>query len=142
MNTDDWWFVFRRVHTLIGHRGEISNAQFNFDSSFIVTGSMVGCGVVVVVANVCFYNYTITTWMNDGKRKCDRMAREFNHISRNQYKYKWLYWFSNKQVFRISLQTIEITIRDKKLIFVHLYSANSTIRFSNARNKEILKLYI
>ncbi|XP_015759205.1 PREDICTED: dynein assembly factor with WDR repeat domains 1-like [Acropora digitifera] len=31
---------FRRVHTLIGHRGEISNAQFNFDSSFIVTGSM------------------------------------------------------------------------------------------------------
>jgi len=34
-------FFFRRVHTLIGHRGEISNAQFNFDSSFIVTGSMV-----------------------------------------------------------------------------------------------------
>lgn len=36
-----WYFCFRRIHTLIGHRGEISNAQFNFDSSFIVTGSMV-----------------------------------------------------------------------------------------------------
>ena len=32
---------FRRIHTLIGHRGEISNAQFNFDCSLIVSGSMV-----------------------------------------------------------------------------------------------------
>ena len=37
----DLILFFRRMHTLIGHRGEISNAQFNFDSSFIVTGSMV-----------------------------------------------------------------------------------------------------
>lgn len=32
--------VRRRVHTLIGHRGEISNVQFNWDCSLIVTGSM------------------------------------------------------------------------------------------------------
>lgn len=30
----------RRVHTLIGHSGEISNVQFNWDCSLIVTGSM------------------------------------------------------------------------------------------------------
>lgn len=29
-----------RVHTLTGHRGEISNVQFNWDCSLIVTGSM------------------------------------------------------------------------------------------------------
>ena len=29
-------------------------------------------------------------------------------------------------------------MRDKNLIFIHLYSANSTIRFSNAPNKEII----
>lgn len=32
--------LFRQVHTLIGHRGEISSAQFNFDSSLVVTASM------------------------------------------------------------------------------------------------------
>ncbi len=30
----------RKIHTLIGHRGEISSAQFNYDCSLIVTGSM------------------------------------------------------------------------------------------------------
>ncbi|CAH1244312.1 DAW1 [Branchiostoma lanceolatum] len=29
-----------RIHTLIGHRGEISSAQFNWDCSLIATGSM------------------------------------------------------------------------------------------------------
>uniref|UniRef100_A0A7N8YEU6 Dynein assembly factor with WD repeat domains 1 n=1 Tax=Mastacembelus armatus TaxID=205130 RepID=A0A7N8YEU6_9TELE len=40
--TTDCCFLFflRRVHTLIGHRGEISNVQFNWDCSLIVTGSM------------------------------------------------------------------------------------------------------
>ena len=56
-------------------------------------------------------------------------------------------WLGNLITFQeintnISLQTIEITIRDKNLIFIHLYSANSTIMFSKAPNKEILKLYI
>jgi len=31
---------FRRIHTLIGHRAEISSAQFNWDCSLIATGSM------------------------------------------------------------------------------------------------------
>ena len=31
---------FRRHYTLIGHKAEISSAQFNFDCSLIVTGSM------------------------------------------------------------------------------------------------------
>jgi len=35
------FFSFRRLHTLIGHRGEISNAMFNFDCSLIVSASMV-----------------------------------------------------------------------------------------------------
>ena len=30
----------RKIHTLIGHRGEISSAQFNYDCSLIATGSM------------------------------------------------------------------------------------------------------
>lgn len=30
----------RMLHILIGHRGEISSAQFNWDCSLIVTGSM------------------------------------------------------------------------------------------------------
>uniref|UniRef100_A0A8C7DC30 Dynein assembly factor with WD repeat domains 1 n=1 Tax=Oncorhynchus kisutch TaxID=8019 RepID=A0A8C7DC30_ONCKI len=30
----------QRVHTLIGHRGEISSVQFNWDCSLIITGSM------------------------------------------------------------------------------------------------------
>jgi len=30
----------RRISTLIGHRAEISNALFNYDSSLIATGSM------------------------------------------------------------------------------------------------------
>ena len=30
----------RRIHSLIGHRAEISSAQFNWDCSTIVTGSM------------------------------------------------------------------------------------------------------
>ncbi len=32
--------TFRRIHTLIGHRAEISSAQFNWDCSLIATGSM------------------------------------------------------------------------------------------------------
>lgn len=31
---------FRRIHTLIGHKAEISSAQFNYDCSLIATGSM------------------------------------------------------------------------------------------------------
>lgn len=34
------FFFGRLLHTLIGHRGEISSAQFNWDCSLIVTGSM------------------------------------------------------------------------------------------------------
>ncbi|XP_055735951.1 dynein assembly factor with WDR repeat domains 1-like [Salvelinus fontinalis] len=30
----------RRVHTLIGHRGEISSVQFDWDCSLLITGSM------------------------------------------------------------------------------------------------------
>ena len=30
----------QKLMTLIGHRGEISSAQFNWDCSFIITGSM------------------------------------------------------------------------------------------------------
>jgi len=30
----------RKMHTLIGHRAEISSAQFNWDCSLIATGSM------------------------------------------------------------------------------------------------------
>lgn len=30
----------RRLHTLIGHRAEISSAQFSYDGSIIATGSM------------------------------------------------------------------------------------------------------
>ena len=33
-------FILRRIHTLIGHKAEISSAQFNFDCSLIATGSM------------------------------------------------------------------------------------------------------
>ena len=34
-------FLFcRRIHTLIGHKAEISSAQFNWDCSLIATGSM------------------------------------------------------------------------------------------------------
>ena len=33
-------FSPRRVHTLIGHMGEISNVQFNWDCSLIISGSM------------------------------------------------------------------------------------------------------
>ena len=34
-------FLFSsRVHTLIGHKAEISSAQFNWDCSYIATGSM------------------------------------------------------------------------------------------------------
>lgn len=38
----DWVECFgcRRIHTLIGHRAEISSAQFNWDCSLIATGSM------------------------------------------------------------------------------------------------------
>jgi len=32
--------VDSKMHTLIGHRAEISSAQFNWDCSLIVTGSM------------------------------------------------------------------------------------------------------
>lgn len=32
--------LYRRIHTLIGHRAEISSAQFNYDCSVIATGSM------------------------------------------------------------------------------------------------------
>ena len=31
---------FRRIHTLIGHRAEVSSAQFNYDCSVIASGSM------------------------------------------------------------------------------------------------------
>ena len=31
---------YRKIHTLIGHRAEISSAQFNWDCSLIATGSM------------------------------------------------------------------------------------------------------
>lgn len=30
----------RRMHTLIGHRAEISSVQFNWDCALIVSGSM------------------------------------------------------------------------------------------------------
>ncbi len=30
----------RRIHSLIGHKAEISSAQFNWDCSLIITGSM------------------------------------------------------------------------------------------------------
>lgn len=30
----------RRIHSLIGHKAEISSAQFNWDCSTIITGSM------------------------------------------------------------------------------------------------------
>lgn len=33
-------FLFRRIHSLIGHKAEISSAQFNWDCSLIATGSM------------------------------------------------------------------------------------------------------
>ncbi len=32
--------ICRRLHTLIGHRGEISNALFSYDSTIIATASM------------------------------------------------------------------------------------------------------
>ena len=32
--------VDSKMHTLIGHRAEISSAQFNWDCSLIATGSM------------------------------------------------------------------------------------------------------
>lgn len=32
--------AFRRIHTLMGHKAEISSAQFNWDCSLIATGSM------------------------------------------------------------------------------------------------------
>ena len=32
--------ITRRLYTLIGHRGEISNAVFNYSGSLIATGSM------------------------------------------------------------------------------------------------------
>jgi len=32
--------IDRKMHTLIGHRAEISSAQFNWDCSLIATGSM------------------------------------------------------------------------------------------------------
>ncbi len=35
-----WFLIDRRIHTLIGHRAEVSNAQFNWDSSLIASGSM------------------------------------------------------------------------------------------------------
>lgn len=38
MNED--YFFFRRIHSLIGHKAEISSAQFNWDCSLIATGSM------------------------------------------------------------------------------------------------------
>lgn len=38
MNED--FFFFRRIHSLIGHKAEISSAQFNWDCSLIATGSM------------------------------------------------------------------------------------------------------
>lgn len=45
-----FFFCLRRVHTLIGHMGEISNVQFNWDCSLIASGSTdktckVGIGV-------------------------------------------------------------------------------------------------
>lgn len=33
-------FLLRRLYTLIGHRGEISNAVFNYSGSLIATASM------------------------------------------------------------------------------------------------------
>ncbi len=32
--------LLRKLHTLIGHRGEISNALFNYDATIIATASM------------------------------------------------------------------------------------------------------
>ena len=41
-NTVSLWdpHTGRRLHTLIGHRAEISSAQFSYDGSLIATGSM------------------------------------------------------------------------------------------------------
>lgn len=36
-----WSSLFRRLHTLIGHRAEISNALFSFDGALYISGSMV-----------------------------------------------------------------------------------------------------
>jgi len=32
--------IDRKMHTLIGHRAEISSTQFNWDCSLVATGSM------------------------------------------------------------------------------------------------------
>ena len=56
-----YYFSFRRLHTLIGHRGEISNAQFNFDNSLIVTGSMVIC--ILTSSNTLFSPLVVIIYM-------------------------------------------------------------------------------
>lgn len=48
---DFCFLICRRLHTLIGHRAEISNAMFNFDCSLIVSGSMVSVFIFRIICN-------------------------------------------------------------------------------------------
>lgn len=48
---DFCFLICRRLHTLIIHRAEISNAMFNFDCSLIVSGSMVSVFIFRIICN-------------------------------------------------------------------------------------------
>ena len=77
----------RRIHTLIGHRAEISSAQFNYDCSVIATGSMdKTCKLWDVGSGTCntYILKTITSWHLD-ITDCSHHCRAiFRHAARSR----------------------------------------------------------